>query len=232
MRLRPQWQSVARRLRAAWASTGARCPGKHRSVENGDSYCTRPFRIRHGVARMSRSVLVELRAIPEGRQRFCSSCGAMGSAGCDHGAPLITRAEAARRGLLAAPEKSNRAIAAAAGVSEPTVRRVRGASYDARERKSVIGKDGKRYKPRRQASPSEDEVHDSLRVDCDGCTTDEERWQRSAANLFGEILSMRAYWKKEFGAWEKFRSSSAIATLAKQSVEELTQIAGHFKGNI
>jgi hypothetical protein len=76
------------------------------------------------------SVLVEVRKIPWNRQRFCSQCGAIGSAGCDHDAPLVTRAEAARRGLLESPEKSNRLIAAETGVSKDTVRKIRGSGGD------------------------------------------------------------------------------------------------------
>jgi hypothetical protein len=99
------------------------------------------------------SVMVEMRA-PVLRL-VCTKCGAAGSAGCNHGVEFLVKAS--DRALLEIqknPGLSNRAIAAKAGVDKDTVRKINGLRSHGEkspgERKSVIGKDGKRYKPRRR----------------------------------------------------------------------------------
>jgi hypothetical protein len=58
------------------------------------------------------------------------------------------------------------------------------------------------------------------------CTSEEERWQHSATDFLGELLSMRACWAREFGeGWEQFEKPAALVTLAKQAAEELTTLA-------
>ena len=54
---------------------------------------------------------------------------------------LESKAARAAAAVAANPEKSNRAIAAETGLSEPTVRRARTASHDAVERTGAVGKD-------------------------------------------------------------------------------------------
>lgn len=73
----------------------------------------------------------------------CSSCGAKADASCNCGAPYIPAGERAAKAVAANPEKSNRALAAEIGVSEPTVRRAREgtASHDAVDTR--LGLDGK-----------------------------------------------------------------------------------------
>jgi hypothetical protein len=55
--------------------------------------------------------------------------------------------------------------------------------------------------------------------------TAEERWQRSLGNLAGDAIALRAFWRQEFGDWEKFKAPSDLITLAKQAADEWTAIA-------
>jgi hypothetical protein len=72
----------------------------------------------------------------------CTECGAEAYASCNcHKA--YKPVDLAAKAIAANPSKSNRAIAAEIGVSEPTVRRARGASPDAPDEHT--GLDGKTY---------------------------------------------------------------------------------------
>jgi hypothetical protein len=53
----------------------------------------------------------------------------------------------------------------------------------------------------------------------------EERWQNSLANLCGDIISHRAYWRKHFPGWERFDCPSHIKKLVKEATTELASIA-------
>lgn len=87
---------------------------------------------------------------------MCSACGV--DAGCNCGAPLMSKAQRAAEAIAANPHKSNRAIAEEAGLSEPTVRRARTASCDAVEDEPRVGLDGKqRRMPVRRAEDDEEE---------------------------------------------------------------------------
>ena len=55
--------------------------------------------------------------------------------------------------------------------------------------------------------------------------TKEKRWQRSCGNLLGDILSMRAYWAREFGEWEAFERPSHLITLAKDAAAAWKELA-------
>jgi transposase-like protein len=84
----------------------------------------------------------------------CSKCGA--DRGCDCAAPAVRKAAAA---LAANPQKSNRALAAEAGVNKDTVRKARKARHSGGESSppavdTVLGRDGKTYKARRKRSRS------------------------------------------------------------------------------
>jgi hypothetical protein len=88
------------------------------------------------------------------RALACSACGAAGEANCDCGAPYMPASVRAAKAIAKNPGKSNRAIAADTGISEPTIRRAR-ASDDAPER--VTGKDGKNY-PARASNDADPEA--------------------------------------------------------------------------
>jgi hypothetical protein len=53
----------------------------------------------------------------------------------------------------------------------------------------------------------------------------EERWQYSLANLCGDIISMPAYWNKEFPGWEYFDCPSHIRTLLRDAATALASIS-------
>jgi len=53
----------------------------------------------------------------------------------------------------------------------------------------------------------------------------EERWQYSLANLCGDIISMPAYWNKEFPGWEDFNCPSHIRLLLKDAATALASIS-------
>jgi hypothetical protein len=55
--------------------------------------------------------------------------------------------------------------------------------------------------------------------------TAEEHWQRSLGNLAGDAISMRAFWTREFGHWEKFKAPSSLRTLARQAAQAWTELA-------
>jgi hypothetical protein len=86
------------------------------------------------------------------QRMVCTSCGAEANASRTCGVAYVPKSVRAAEAVKANPEKSNRAIAAEIGVSEPTVRlaREQGTSCDAPEK--VVGKDGKSYAAKRPAA--------------------------------------------------------------------------------
>jgi hypothetical protein len=71
----------------------------------------------------------------------CSVCGAEAEAACDCNAPYVPAAQKAAEALALHPERSDRSIAAAIGVSDFTVRKIRQRAGLARVRR--VGKDGR-----------------------------------------------------------------------------------------
>jgi len=102
-----------------------------------------------------------LQSKPIAVEWMCSACGV--DAGCNCGAPLMSKAQRAAKEIAANPHKSNRAIAEEVGVSEGTVRTARksGAQDYAPDEESRTGRDGKTYKmPVRQSVIEDDEDDD------------------------------------------------------------------------
>jgi hypothetical protein len=60
--------------------------------------------------------------------------------------------------------------------------------------------------------------------------TRQDFWQRSLSNLAGEAISLRAYWTKHFGEWEKFDKPKEIKTLAMQAMAAWADIAAQLVG--
>jgi hypothetical protein len=80
----------------------------------------------------------------------CAKCGSQAEATCDCGVGYLSAGEFAAKAAAEHPEMSNRAIAEMTGVSEATLRRARGASFDAPETRT--GLDGRQHPvERRQA---------------------------------------------------------------------------------
>ena len=65
--------------------------------------------------------------------------------------------------------------------------------------------------------------------DCDDCNTEQERWQRSFSVLAGDAVSMAAYWKKEFGAWDQFPVTTDMVALAEQAAASWQQMVVQLK---
>ena len=98
--------------------------------------------------------MAELASAPQLR---CTGCGQVTDALCFCGKPYeyVPAGKAAAKAIEAKPEMSNNAIAKDIGVSEPTVRRIRGSLKDEPGGTKRKGKDGKTYpatNPKRQKS--------------------------------------------------------------------------------
>jgi hypothetical protein len=65
--------------------------------------------------------------------------------------------------------------------------------------------------------------------ECPDCETEQDFWERSFGNLAGDAISMRAFWKRQFGDWEKFEVTSELVTLAEQAAEAWTKLAASIK---
>jgi hypothetical protein len=87
-------------------------------------------------------------------QLRCEGCGATVDAACDCGLPYVRAGEVAAKAIEANPEMSNNAIAKDIGVSEPTVRRIRGSLKDEPGTTKRIGKDGKSYPAMKPKGPA------------------------------------------------------------------------------
>lgn len=71
----------------------------------------------------------QLKPKPIATNWMCSACGI--DAGCNCGAPLMSKAQRAAEAVAANPQKSNRAIAEEIGADEKTVRKARTADWSA-----------------------------------------------------------------------------------------------------
>jgi DNA-binding MarR family transcriptional regulator len=182
---------------------------------------------------------------PSIAQLQCSGCGATTNAACNCGAPYVPAGTRAAEAIAKNPEKSSRKIAEEIGVSEPTVRRARKstASCDAVEKR--VGRDGKSRKlPERQSvdtvTPADVQLVATVRKELEGkgeiprtqhsdpvdtAADPIQQWQRSLGNLAGNAISMRAFWKRQFGDWEKFEVTSELVTLVRQAADMWTALA-------
>ena len=88
----------------------------------------------------------------------CTGCGAEVSASCNCGKPYEPKSVRAREAIEAGPEKSNRAIAAETGISEPTIRRAREAAASDDAPDTVTGRDGKSYPAKKPKAMPEADV--------------------------------------------------------------------------
>jgi len=88
----------------------------------------------------------------------------------------------------------------------------------ARDRKKILAKSN-------NASRDDFKWNEPLEEPCEDCNSPQEFWERSAANMAGEAISLRAYWTRQFGKWEKCEKPSHLATLARQAADEWNAIA-------
>ncbi len=153
---------------------------------------------------------------------MCSACGV--DAGCNCGAPLMSKSQRATEAIAASPQKSNRAIAEEVGVSEGTVRTARRSTAKdyAVEDDTRIGIDGKRRRmPVRENDP--------VQEDCDDCSGPADEWQHSLSNMAGDAISAAAFWSRRFGNWKSFETPSELVTLAKQAARAWNEIASELE---
>jgi hypothetical protein len=80
-------------------------------------------------------------------------------------------------------------------------------------------------KRKRKPKPQPEYEPNIYQEECQHCDDNAQRWQWSLENLAGDALSMRAYWTKLFGDWEKFAVPGTTATLAKLAAEEWAKLA-------
>jgi hypothetical protein len=80
-------------------------------------------------------------------------------------------------------------------------------------------------KPKIKKPPPVDLPDDPIQEPCTDCETPEQFWQRSLSNLAGDAISIRAFWTRQFGKWEKFAVPSELVTLAKQAAEAWQALA-------
>ncbi|XSC43434.1 hypothetical protein ACF1BQ_036585 [Bradyrhizobium sp. RDT10] len=77
-------------------------------------------------------------------------------------------------------------------------------------------------KPHHRSLPPQDPNRDLLQDDYNyGPQTEEERWQWSAANPFGDVIAAPAYWRREFGDWQKFSVSAELMALRDQAARTM-----------
>jgi hypothetical protein len=158
--------------------------------------------------------------------------------------------------LKAKPEDSNRQIASAVKVDHKTVGAVRSEMEgrgeiphvekraDTKGRKQPASKTvkvrvaGETLKSLDGFSDAaKQQIADAIGVAKEPDTTAEESaadtaqdfWQRSLGNLAGDSISMEAFWKRQFGDWEKFEVTSDLVTLAEQAAEAWNKVAAKLK---
>lgn len=153
---------------------------------------------------------------------ICSACGTQAGCGCN--AAYMPAREYAAAAMAKDPDRSLRSVAAECGISHETVRKVRNATVNKLTVEKIRGVNGKKYRAR---MPEKMSSADPVQEPCDDCVTGEQQWQRSASNFLGDLLAMQAYWRREFGPWEKFKIPSTLATLAEQAAVEFPKLAKH-----
>lgn len=158
----------------------------------------------------------QLRTKPATINWMCSACGV--DAGCNCGAPLMSKAQRAAEALKASPEKSDRAIAKEIGVSHPTVAKAREATgNNLPVDEPRIGLDGKqrRMPTRREIAEPDDDVVEEA--------TPAER--RDSFLLFANEAMA---WAKYDGPVDERVLSAAIAT-KEAWCRLVAQLAGEMK---
>jgi ParB/RepB/Spo0J family partition protein len=112
----------------------------------------------------------------------------------------MSAAEIAARALERSPEKSDRAIAAEAGVSPETVRRSRKSVATNVATEKRVGKDGKKYKAKKPKKPKQSEQSEEMLLPyqepCEDCTNENERWERSVQAFAADAMRMEAFWEQ------------------------------------
>jgi hypothetical protein len=122
------------------------------------------------------------------QRMVCTGCGAEANASCNCGKPYVPKSVRAREAIEANPEKSDRAIAADIGVSQPTVSKIRKELEATDNNLSVeerIGLDGKKRKmPEKKPEADVDpEPIGFTTLDYNGLSKEYEKLQRAHEKL-------------------------------------------------
>jgi hypothetical protein len=154
----------------------------------------------------------------------CSACGAEANASCDCGKPYVPKLRRAADAIRANPEKSDRAIAAEIGVSQPTVSKARTENQLSVDQPRT-GLDGKvRRMPARPEPPEP--------PPCADCDTEEDFWRRAIMSAAGDAIAIASSegWKRNYGDWTKFKVTSELLTLVKEAAEAWAKLAQNMEG--
>jgi hypothetical protein len=127
---------------------------------------------------------------PSSISLVCTGCGAKANASCNCGKPYEPKSVRAREAIEAGPEKSNRAIAAETGISEPTIRRAREAAASDDAPDTVTGRDGKSYPAKKSKAMPEADVEPvpigPTQLDYNGLLKEYNKLQRRHEKLLGK----------------------------------------------
>lgn len=72
--------------------------------------------------------------------------------------------------------------------------------------------------------------HDLIQDSHPDAVTAEQRWQWSLGNAAGDAVAMAAFWRREFGAWDKFSRPPELVTLALQAADAWQALVRELKG--
>jgi ParB-like chromosome segregation protein Spo0J len=137
------------------------------------------------------------------------------------------------------PTKSDRAIAKEAKTHHHAVAAVRREEEgrgnishvkkrtDSKGRKQPASKSKAKLTGVKGSKPSPE--IDLLQEPCTDGNSPEEFWQRSLSNFAGEAISMTAFWKRQFGDWQRFGVTPEILTLASQAAEAWSELLSDLK---
>jgi hypothetical protein len=157
---------------------------------------------------------------------YCAKCGVVSEPRCDCNVGYITAGEVARRAVAANPEKSDRAIAAEIGVSQPTVGKARKAAAAAGDKNlssaKRTGRDGKSYPASRRTKrmPKLDEAVRILRPLYEAGTPFNEKTMLKEHGIsHGTLAAAVAYLKGHHEATSE--PIIDITTLSKTAQEKL-----------
>ncbi len=98
-----------------------------------------------------------------------------------------------------------------------------------------------RKKPKPDPEPDDDEDEEDGEDDQPNDDDDDddgpgdgppEFWQRSIANAAGTVISLPAFWNKEYPGWMKFPVDTDVVTLAKEAIEAWGNILSHLERRV
>lgn len=174
--------------------------------------------------------------LPRPSRLECTVCGVTVDAACDCGVLYIPngaeKRDAATKALKADPNKSDRQIAKAVGVSHPSVAKLRSkleAAGDVENfttRTDTKGRKQPSTKPSKPKAKPAPRASGPIQEDCevDGGDSDEVCWRRGllyrATNAAGEAA---------YENWSQFRVDSELVATATRAAEAWNQLAAYLK---